>query len=195
MGKGVAKDKKLILVPSDLVGRLMQISNKEGKTFYSFISEIFVQALRAQEIKHSLKEIIDFFEFMETQKASGAVITPVDALTYLIGEVYQSQRDALLEKWYESGEWCGKYLLARFFERNPVEVFGKLLEVSRWDLKEVHVTENAGVVKIRCVSPLLPLENTELLLKFIEGVMYSLGYKTTEEDYLKGIILLEFQKA
>lgn len=195
MGRGVAKGKKLILAPSDLVARLTEISNREGRTFYSFASEIFGQALRAHEMKYSLKEIVDFFESMETQKASGAVITPIDALTYLISEVYQSQRDALLEKWYESGEWYGKYLLARFHERNTVEVFGKLLESGRWDLKEVHVTQNANTVKLRCVSPLLPLENTELLLKFIEGAMCSLGYKVVDEDYLKGIILLKFERS
>ena len=194
MARGVAKGKRLILVPSDLVARLMEISNVEGKTFYGFVGEIFWQALRAHEMRQSLKEIVDFFEIMETQKASGAVITPLDGLTYLIGEVYQSQREVLLGKWYESGEWYGKYLLARFRGRDPVTAFVRLLEVSHWDLKEVHVTENAGTVKFRCVSPLLPLENTELLLKFIEGVMHSLGYRATVEDYLKGIILLEFKK-
>jgi len=194
MGRGVAKGKRLILAPSDLVAKLTEISNREGRTFYSFASEIFSQALRAHEMKHSLKEILDFFESMETQKASGAVITPIDALTFLINEVYRSQKDVLFEKWYESGEWYGKYLLARFNERNPVEVFRRLLEIGRWDLKEVHVTENASIVNFRCVSPLLPLENTELLLKFVEGVMHSLGYDVFEEDYMKGIVLLKFKR-
>jgi len=145
-------------------------------------------------MNHSLKEIVDFFELMEAQKASGAVITPVDVLSYLISELYSSERDVLHEKWYESGQWFGKYLLARFHDRNQVEAFGRLLEVGRWDLKEVHVTEGGGVVKVRCVSPLLPIENTVLLLKFIEGVMDSLGYKAIKEDCLKGIILLEFER-
>lgn len=194
MSRGVAKGKRLIMVPSDLVARLMEISNVEGKVFYGFVSEILGEALRAHELGHSLKEIVDFFELMETHKASGAVMTPLETLTYLIAEVYESNRESLLEKGFESGEWYGKYLLARFPERDPVGVFVKLLEVGHWDLKEVRVVENGDSVRFRCVSPLLPLENTELVLKFIEGVMRSFGYRATFEDHLKGIIVLEFKK-
>jgi len=192
--KGVSKGKKLILVPSDLLARLMEISNREGKTFYGFVSEIFEQALRVYESECSLQDVVDFYELMETQRASGAVITPVDVLSYLIGKLYPSEREEMLKKWHESGQWYGKYLLTRFHDRNQVKTFGEILEASRWDLKEVHVEDDGEVVKLRCVSPLLPFENTELLVKFVEGVMRSLGYKTTKEDYLKGIILLEFEK-
>lgn len=194
MSKGVAKGKKLILVPSDLVAKLTEISNVEGKIFYGFISEIFEQALRAHEMGHTLKDLVDFFELMETQKASGAVIAPLEGLTFLISEVYPSKSEVLFGKWYESGEWYGKYLMARFHKQNPVEAFAKLLQVSQWDLKEVHVTQNTDSVRFRCVSPLLPLENTKLLLNFIKGVMHSLGYGTIMEDYLKGIIVLEFKR-
>lgn len=190
----MSRGKKLTLVPTDLLERLMRISNREGKTLYSFVSEIFEQALRVYESKHTLQEVVDFFELMETQRASGAVITPVDVLTYLIGEVYPSGKEVLYERWYESGRWYGKYLLDRFHNQNQVEALGKLLAVTRWDLKEVLVEEEGGVVKVRCVSPLLPLENTELLVRFVEGVMDSLGYKVRKEDFMRGIVLLEFEK-
>jgi len=192
--KGVSRGKKLTLVPTDLLERLMRISNREGKTLFSFVSEIFEQALRVYEAKHNLQEVVDFFELMETQKASGAVITPLDVLTYLIGELYPSGKEVLCERWYESGQWYGKYLLDRFHNQNQVDALGKLLSVTRWDLKEVLVKEEDGVVKVRCVSPLLPLENTELLVRFVEGVMDSLGYKVRKEDFMRGIVLLEFEK-
>ena len=193
MSKGVTKGKKLILASVDLVTKLMKISNKEGKTFYNFTSEIFEQALRVQEMNQSLQEVVDFFELMEIQRAAGAVIIPVDILTYIINSLYASDKEAFQEKWYESGQWYGKYLTSKFHDRNPVKAFGDLLAVSRWDLNEVSVAEEDGGVRMRCVSPLLPKENTEVLLKFIEGVMDSLGYKTKNKDYLKGIILLEFE--
>lgn len=194
MPKGVSRAKKLTLVPTDLLERLMRISNREGKTLYSFMSEILEQALRVYESRHTLQEVVNFFEIMETQKASGAVITPVDVLTYLIGEVYPSGKEVLCERWYESGQWYGKYLLDRFHNQNQVEALGNLLAVTRWDLNEVLVEEESEVVKVRCVSPLLPLQNTELLVRFVEGVMDSLGYKVKNEDFMRGIVLLEFEK-
>ena len=194
MPKGVAKGKKLVLVPSDLLARLMEVSSREGKTFYNFISEILEQALRVYESKHTLKEVVDFFELMETQRASGSVIMPMDMLTYLINELYSSKRKELHEKSYESGQWYGKYLLDRFHGQDQIKVLERLLATTRWDLNEVQVVNDDEKVRIRCVSPLLPIENTELLLKFIEGVMHSFGYKTVKEDFMKGIILLEFEK-
>lgn len=194
MTKGVAREKKLTLVPTDLLARLLKISGRDGKTLYGFISEILGQALKVYESNHTLKEVVEFFELMEAQKASGAVITPVDVLSFLIGELYPSKKDVLLEKWYESGQWFGKYLLARFNKQDQVEAFGKLLAIGRWDLKEVHFKREGDLVTVRCVSPLLPIENTLLILKFIEGVMDSLGYGVITEDHLKGIILLEFNK-
>lgn len=194
MPKGVAKGKRLIMVPSDVIAKLMEISHREGRTFYDYIGEVFEQALRAYELNRPLREIVDFFELMEAQKASGAVVTPIDLLTYLISRLYPREKEALYEKWYKSGKWYGLYLLSRFPEQDPVEAFGRLLEVSRWDLDEVRVTKGGGTVKLRCVSPLLPIENTELLLRFMEGVMHSLGFKAKKKECLKGMILLEFEK-
>lgn len=194
MPKGVSRGKKLTLVPADILERLMKISNRQGKTLYSLVSEIFEQALRVYDSERTLQEVVDTFELIETQRASGAVITPADVLTYLIDAVYPSGKEELLERWYESGRWYGKYLLDRFNNRDHVEAIEKILKVIRWDLKEVHVNYESDVVKVRCVSPLLPVENTVLILKFIEGVMDSLGYELVKEDHLKGLILLEFKK-
>ena len=95
----VTKEKKLILVPSDLVSKIMEISNKEGKTLFNFVTEILEQALRAYDMNQSLKEVVNFYEAMETQKSSGAVIVPIDAFTYLISKLYPSDRKNLLKKW------------------------------------------------------------------------------------------------
>ena len=90
MTKGVAKSKKLTLVPNDLLSRPMKISNSQRKTLYSLVSEIFEQALRVYDSERTLQEVVDTFEIIESQKASGAVITPANVLTHLIEAVYPS---------------------------------------------------------------------------------------------------------
>lgn len=192
MSRRMAKDKKLLMVSSDLVSELMKISSREGKAFPSFVNETLEQVLRAYELGHSLEEIVDFFELMEAQKSAGALFTPMDVLNYLIGKVYQVEKEELQGKWYESGEWYGKYLIVKFAD--PVDALRRILVASRWDLNAVEVSREEKAVKVRCVSTVLPIEGTELLLKFIEGAMHSLGYKTRKRDYLKGVIFLEFEK-
>jgi len=97
----------------------------------------------------------------------------------------------LQAKWYESGKWHGKYLKERFGD--PVQAFKNFLEVSRWDLSEVEVRQEGNTVKLRCVSTVLTTEGTELLAKFIEGAMHSIGYQTEKSDCVKGMIVLEFR--
>jgi len=190
----VTKEKKLILVPGDLVNKIMEISNKQGKTLFNFVTEILEQALRASDMNQSIKQLVDFYEAMETQKSSGAVIVPIDAFTYLISKLYPSDRKNLLKKWCESGEWYGKYMLAKFHDDDPIDAFKNLLTVSHWDLNEVSFAKDNDGIRVKCVSPLLPIENTELLMKFVEGVMHSFGYDIGKEDYARGMILLTFKK-
>lgn len=195
MSKGIPKDKKLIRVPSRLVAKLTRASNLEEKAFYDFTTESLEQAVRAHNMGISLKEIVDFYELMEIQRASGAVITPKDVLDYLISKLYPKEKAALQKKWYESGRWYGKYLDTKLRGRGAVEVFGRILSASKWDLNEVNVEREEENVMLRCVSFTLPLERTELLVRFLEGVMHSLGYETKKLDSTRGIITMEFAPA
>jgi len=99
--------------------------------------------------------------------------------------------EQLEKKWYESGEWHGKYLSEKF--EDPIQAFKKFLEATRWDLSEVEVKQNEHTVKFRCISTLLTGKATDLLAKFIEGAMHSMGYPTAKCDTLKGMILLDFE--
>jgi hypothetical protein len=74
---------------------------------------------------------------------------------------------------------------------DPITAFGCFLELSRWDLNEVDVKEVNGAMKVRCVSTVLTDEGTEMLTKFIEGVMDGMGYKVGKADVLKGMIILQ----
>lgn len=195
MPKEIPKDKKLIRVPSRLVAELTRASNTEEKSFYDFTTESLEQAVRAHEMGRPLREIVDFYELMEMQRASGAVITPKDVLDYLISKLYPKEKKALQQKWYESGRWYGKYLDARLRGRDAVEVFGRILSASRWDLNEVSVERKGETATFRCVSFTLPLEGTELLVRFLEGVMHSLGYETKKLDFMRGMVTMEFARA
>ncbi len=186
------KDKKLIMVSKDLVAQLLEIAGREGKSLSSFIHEVLEQVVRVYGMGRPLKDVVDFFEIMEALKSAGAVFTPTEVLRFLIGEVCPEGRETLQGKWYESGQWYGKFLITKFPDQ--VDALERLLRASRWDLDEVNVTRGENGVEMRCISMSLPLEETELLRKFIEGSMHSLGYETKKRDCMRGIIFLEFEK-
>jgi predicted DNA-binding protein len=190
MSESDSRKQKLIRAPSDLVSKLNWTANRQGKTLYSYVSEIFEQAIRASEMKRSLKEVLDSYEVLEISKEAGTIYTPRDVLDYLLQKVYGENGEELQQLWYHAGKWYGIYLRERF--EKPLEVFLQLLQEGKWDLNEVTMNQDNGKVEFRCVSTSIPQERTLLLQNLIEGAMHSLGYKTQERNRFKGIIRLKF---
>lgn len=194
MSKDVSKGKRLIRVPSDLVTKLSEAANREGKPFYDYTTEALEQAVRAHKMGASLRDVVDFYRVMEVMKGSGAVLVPRDTLNWLIERLHQEGEEGLMEVWRESGVWFGRYLTTKLHDEDPVEAFARVLKGSRWDLDEVMVEVDGGRVRLRCMSFTLSLESTKLLMSFVEGVMQSMGYRAVERDHMRGMITLEFER-
>jgi hypothetical protein len=184
-----SRGKKLISVPEDLIRDVAGVSKDKGSSMGKLVEDALKQTLRINQIGYDLKQVGDFFNVMQAQKVLGGVFVPSSVLDYLTETAYATQKEQLLAKWYESGQWNGKYLKEKF--ENPVEALGNFLKFSRWDLNEVEAKQDANSIKIRCVSTVLSNEGTELLCKFVEGVMTGMGYKTEKIDCMKGMIILE----
>jgi hypothetical protein len=170
----------------------MEIANKQGKPFYSFVSEILDYALKVYNSGCSLGEIVEFHEFMDVYRALGAKIVSSDVLEYLISKSYPKDNAILREKWREFGRLCGKGLSIRY--PRPVEVLERFLKAKEWELNEVSIVQKGNKVGVKCISPILSVEGTELLASFIDGVMHELKYEKSGEECLKGIISLEYVK-
>jgi hypothetical protein len=190
MSEGRKKGKRLIPIPEMLLRGLMDASSKEGKPLNSYIEEALQQAVKVLESGQSLKSMVRYFEILQSQKASGAIFTPLTVFEFMTNKVYATDKQALQEAWFESGKWYGKYLTEKF--EDPVQALADLLQAARWDLNEVNVNRAGGKVKLRCTSTALTKEGTELLLKFIDGALEGMECKTVKSEFIKGLILVEF---
>ena len=190
MSAAAPKEKKLIRAPSNLILKLNEAANRQGKTFYSYVTEILEQAVRACEMKNTLKEIIDLYEVLEVHKKAGTVFTPKHIIEYLTKKAYQENGETLQQVWYQNGRWYGAYLKERFDD--PIEALVRLLKEGRLDLNEVSLERNPEMLELKCISVFLSQERTVLTREFVEGAMHSLGCKIREQECFKGIIRLRF---
>jgi hypothetical protein len=190
MYEGRSKGKRLIPIPEALLMGLMEASSKEGKPLNRYIEEALQQAIKVFETGQNLKGMVRYFEILQSQKASGAIFTPLTVFDFLTSKVYATDKEKLLDVWFESGKWYGKYLTEKF--EDPVQALAELLQAARWDLNEVNVKEIDGKVKFRCASTALTKEGTELLLKFIEGALDGMKCETVKSEFMKGLVLVEF---
>ncbi len=190
MSGGQSKGKRLIPIPEALLKGLMDASSKDGKTLNGYIEEALQQAVKVFQSGQNLNGMVHYFEILQSQKASGAIFMPLTVFDFLIHKVYATDKDQLLDTWFESGKWYGKYITEKF--ENPVQALADLLQAARWDLNEVNVKKIDGKLKLRCTSTSLTKEGTEMLLKFISGALDGMAYKILNNEFMKGLILVEF---
>lgn len=194
MGRRLQKETKLVRVYSDLVAKLNEASNREGISFLDYVNSALEQAVRAHKMGHSLKEIVDFYEMMMMQREAGLVMVPSEVLNKITERFYPNEKNMLESIWYESGVWYGKYLLVKVRREDPIDVFGEMLKATGWNIKDVVFERRGDKLVFKCFSLMLSLENTALLMKFIVGVMETLGYEVISQNYLRGVIEIEFRK-
>jgi len=187
------RGKKLISVSEDAIDQAATISRNEGVSLSKVVENSLLQAVKVNKLGYRSDQIADFFEVLQANKVLGGLFVPSGVLDFMIEKCGKTGFVQLQTLWFESGQWNGKYLAEKF--SNPVEAFGRFLELSRWDLNEVDVKASGDSVKVRCVSTVMSLENTNLLAKFIEGAMNGIGYKIENVDLSKGMIILSSKKA
>ncbi len=184
-----SKGKKLVSVPEDILEDATALSRRKGASVGKFFEDALTQAVRVNSVGYDLKEVADFFDVVQAHKVLGGIFVPSSVLNYLVETAYKNDKEVLQTKWFESGQWTGKYMKEK--SENPINSLKNFLMFSRWDLNEVDVKQVGNSVRIRCVSTVLSNEETELLSKFIQGILAGMGFKISKLDSLKGMIIME----
>ncbi|MCX8150585.1 MAG: hypothetical protein N3D85_03675 [Candidatus Bathyarchaeota archaeon] len=186
--------KRLISVRDDLLDEVYRASVKEDTTATKFVEEAIKYALKISQFGVESSRLVELCEVMQTYRTLGGVFVPRDVLDFLISKACRDSKEPLHVQWYEAGLWYGKFLREKFSD--PVQAFKSFLEVTRWDLNEVDLIRDrqGEFVKLRFISTLLSNEETVFLVKFVEGVMSSLGYRVVNCDHMRGIAAVEFKK-
>ncbi len=184
--------KKLVYISEDLLNKAAKVSRDEGVSLSKLVESALIEAVKVNELGYTVKEMADFFNVLQTHRVLGGLFVPSGVLDFMIETCCDDDAKKLQALWFDTGKWNGRYLKEKF--ERPVEAFGSFLELSRWDLNEVDVKNVGDAVKVRCVSTVLSLEGTELLAKYVEGVMSGLDYKTEHIDVLKGMIILQSKR-
>lgn len=186
------KGKRLVYVSEDLLEKVAKVTRDEGVSLSKLVEAALMEAVKVNELGYTSKQMAEFFNVLQTNRVLGGLFVPSGVLDFMVEKCCKNDLQQLQALWFDSGKWNGKYLKEKF--QNPVEAFGHFLELSRWDLNEVDVKEVGSTLKVRCVSTVMSIEGTQLLAKFIEGVVNGLGYNTEHVDCLKGMIILESKK-
>ena len=186
------KGKKLVSVSEELLDQIAKVSVKEGVSLGKLVETSLQQTVKVNKLGYTSEQVVEVFDVLQANRVLGGLFVPIGVFDFMIEKCREKGSTQLQTLWLESGQWTGKYMAEKF--PNPPVAFGHFLELSRWDLNEVDIKAEGNAIKVRCVSTVMTLENTNLLAKFIEGSMKGMGYKLDHIDCSKGMIISEFKK-
>jgi hypothetical protein len=180
--------RKMLAARVDLADEISEIAARRG-TLYDYVNDVLDQAIRAEELGLSLKEILDDRWLIKTAKEAGFTIVPEKIVYDLIENAYRkSGKRKMTGLWYETGQWYGRYYAdLRKFDDSVRRFF--------WDVSEFRISKEEKNVNLTCLSSKFSEAYTEMFSKFLEGAFNALGYDLDESDVSKGIISLKFLKS
>ncbi|MCI4438161.1 MAG: hypothetical protein JHC33_15245 [Ignisphaera sp.] len=185
--------RKVLVAREDLVNAFSLVAKKRGSTLYALTNEVLEQALRADSMGASLREVLDVYEIMRANRSAGQTLISVEVLVAMTSKLDPKSYEEVEKLWRESGRWYGEYLTIRFRDSfkdssSKLQQLERFLKEVRWELVDLVVHQEGDGIRVRCVSPQLPVEVMRFLSAFIEGVLEAFGYMTERRNIFKGII-------
>jgi hypothetical protein len=185
------EEKKLIPVSADIANRALALA-KRKMTSISNLTEEALNLIISLEEKLNLdaKSAYSILNAIKTLRVLGGAFLPRHVVECLLDENCRSSKDRLLNRWYESGRLYGTYLRDSSSRDEAIKV---LLENLRWDFSEVSVTNEGDQYRVRCIATSMSGEETEQLVKFLEGLIEGLMCRVENVEFIRGLIVARFK--
>ncbi|MFQ6095560.1 MAG: hypothetical protein ACE5NN_05405 [Candidatus Bathyarchaeia archaeon] len=179
--------RKMLAAREDLVDKISEIAKRKG-TLYDFINETLREAIRADSMGLSLREVIDERGIVKAGRDSGFTLVPERLWFDIIERGYRRLGVRWLRNlWYDTGRWYGMYY-------GDLDKFKDAMEKIMWDLSEFEISHKDENILVRCISPKFSESYSELFRMFLEGALNALGYRLVDGDVLKGVLNLKFKR-
>lgn len=185
--------RKLVFIQADIVDKLTEISNREGKPLSSFLSDILSDVVKIYDDGGSIGDALRSYMVASIHRSAGILFMPVSLLNSILAKIDADTLDEVCRDAYDAGYWYGRYISVKF--EDPVEALKSLLSSIFLSQVDISIEESPGIVLFRFIYSNLSSESTKLLLSMFEGVMTALGYETDRAEYTRGIVIASFRKA
>ncbi len=162
-----------------------------NRSQYGLANEILESALKICEEGGSPKEIYPSWRFLRLSKEIDTVPLPGSLVEKMVRKLYASERDWLLQSWFDEGKRVGAYLrmLSDRIDELPgvVGEFQNFLPVKRIEFGRIEEAGKSGIF-VRAIGAGLSTESTTCAERFISGIASSYSLRVTNSRISEGII-------
>jgi hypothetical protein len=185
----------MLAAREDLVDQVSELSSRRGLTLFGVTNDALEHILKLDKMGVRQGEVVREYEVSRATRDSGFVPIPEMLLYEVMDRAYVENRDWMMKKWNECGEWCGKYCSVKGFGSDLGEL-EKYLKGFLWNANDFDLIQGSpNDVFVKCVSPRFSESYVSFLGAFLEGLFSALGYELAQKDLSKGILELQFRIA
>lgn len=189
--------RKTVNMNEDIAAELNRMANSQGKTLYGLINEIGLSALEANKSSFTLDEAIKTKKLIERARKSRMVLVNQDLWYFASSEALKSSKTKWLKHIYGWAQWQANVFLNNASDEELVASIRALIADFFWDCGDITIeqVDGAGGLSLRLAFvPEMPLEHTQGLFKFFEGIFNSQGFLPTSSDVEPGFLTVTFKK-
>lgn len=189
--------RKTVNMNEDVAQDLNKLANLSGKTLYSLINEIGIQALEANRQGFSLEEALTAKKLVQRAKRSRMVLVNQDLWYFASSEAMKASKNKWLKLIRDSAQWQANVFLTDSSGAEFVESVRRFLTDYFWDCGEVRLEEgeHGENLALRIVFvPEMPLEHTQGLFKAFEVMFNVHGYVVTASTVEPGFLDIALKK-
>jgi len=185
----------MLAAREDLVDQVNLMASRRGLTLFGVTNDALEHVLKLDKMGVRQNEVVREYDVSKATRDSGFVPIPEMLLYEIMDRAYVENRDWMLKKWNECGEWCGKYCSVKGFGSDLREL-EKYLKGFLWNVNNFDLIQGSpNDVFVKCMSPRFSESYVSFLGTFLEGLFSALGYELTQKDLSKGILELNFRIA
>lgn len=181
--------RKMLAADEELANKIVEMAKRRGATVFQTVNLILEQALRAEEMGTSLREVVDKRWMLEKARGLGLVFAPERLLYEMVDLAYNRARKRASKMWFEVGQWYGEY----FSDKDePLKAVEEALELLTFGNSYYSLRDDGDAVSLSIVGDRFTEGYTEALSLFIEGVFKALGYEADSREVSRGAIHYRF---
>ncbi|PIU52076.1 hypothetical protein COS91_01180 [Candidatus Desantisbacteria bacterium CG07_land_8_20_14_0_80_39_15] len=185
----------MLAAKEDLVDKVSEIASRRKLSLFALTNEALEQVVEFDRLGMRLGEIADGHKVLKAAKDAGFALVPEALLYDTMDKAYRENKNWMLEKWVDSGEWCGKYYSVKNAE-DKLKRLEKDMQAFFWNARDFVLTQNGDdEVLVRCTSPRFSESYATFLSAFLEGALNALGYECAQKDVVKGFMQLKFKRS
>lgn len=188
--------RKTVNMNEEIAAELNKLANMQGKTLYSLINEIGLQALEANRQGFTLEEAVKAKKVLQSARRSRMVLVNQDLWYFASSQSMRVSKAKWLKLIRDSAQWESNVFLNGSNDAEFIASVKRLLADFFWDCSEVRLDEeDAENLALRIAFvPEMPLEHTEGLFKAFEGMFNTHGYVATASNVEPGFLTIAFKK-